>query len=80
VNLPSTPLPAGIPIVVKAKRANTGDISLGNSSANALKTAPNIFRLAANEAVSIRLANLNELWIDSTVNNEGVEIIYEPII
>ena len=80
VNPPATAINSGIPIVIKAKRANTGDISIGNSSVNALNTAPNRFRLAANEAVSVRVANLNEIWLDTTVNGEGVEILYEPII
>jgi hypothetical protein len=53
---------------IKALSSNTGTIYVGDSSV----TSANGFRLLANESVSIDLANLNTVNIDSSVNGEGV--------
>lgn len=71
---------AGIPICIKAKSANTGTITVGPTSAKALNSGVDCFRLGAGAALEIRVANLNEVYIDSTVNGEGVEVIHETII
>lgn len=59
-------------ITVRALVGNTGIIYVGNSAV----TASNGFQLSASESVSIDLDNLSKVWIDSSVNGEGVTYIY----
>ncbi len=77
VQLSASTQVTGLHLVVKAKSANTGSITLGNTSAHALNTGTSCFRLQANESVTLHLHNLSEIWIDSTVDGEGVEVLYE---
>lgn len=70
----------GVKVIVKAKEANTGTITLGPTSARALNTNSSYFsnnRLSGGQAYSLQIKNLNEVWIDATVGTEGVEIIFE---
>ena len=67
----------GCHVLIKAKKANTGAITVGNSSANALNTGTVCFRLAANESLLLEISDLSLIWIDSTVSLEGVEYITE---
>lgn len=76
----SVPIVSGLPTVIKAKQTNTGSITIGNSSSKALNTGTGCFRLTPGQAVSIRISDLNEVWLDTTVNAEGIEGLYEPLI
>lgn len=62
-------------IVIKAKAANTGSICIGHDSASALNSGSAHFKLAAGEGVELYCRNLNQIWIDATVNGEGVEVL-----
>jgi hypothetical protein len=63
------------PIMVKALDTNTGIVALGNDGANDV-TVSNGIRLDAGEAVVFEfVGNLSTLWLDSTVNGEGVSWI-----
>jgi proline racemase len=63
------------PITVKALDTNTGIIAIGNDGAGDV-TASNGFRLAAGDQITFEyIGNLGILWIDSTVNGEGVSWI-----
>lgn len=55
-------------VTIKALAANTGTIYVGNSSVS----SSNGFQLAAGDTVSLDIANLNTVNIDSSVNAEGV--------
>jgi len=78
VQISATSLPVtGLNLVIKAKLANTGAITVGNSSANALNSDTKCFRLQANEKITLHIKDLSTVWIDSTVNGEGVEVLYE---
>lgn len=77
VQLSSHFVPDGISIMVKAKSGNTGTITVGSSSADALNSATTNTRLLANQAISIQVANSNAIWIDATVSGEGVEYFAE---
>jgi hypothetical protein len=77
VQLTASVIPDGIQLLIKAKKANTGTITIGNSSANALNTDTLHFKLEPNECISIQPINANLVWLDSTVNGEGVECIVE---
>lgn len=76
VQLPSQTVDPDQTAVIKAKSANTGTICVGYSSVTALNSNASHFKLAANEGIELNvMTNLNEVWIDSTVNGEGVEIL-----
>jgi hypothetical protein len=55
-------------VVVKAKRTNTGLIYVGSSTVS----SSNGFILGAGDSVSLDIANLATVYIDSSVNGEGV--------
>jgi hypothetical protein len=58
-------------VTVKAFMTNTGFIYIGNSTVTSL----NGFRLSAGDTVSLDIADLNTVNIDSAVNGEGVTYI-----
>lgn len=58
-------------VTIKALSTNTGFIYVGNSSV----TSANGFQLLAGESISMDVANLNTVNIDSSVNGEGVTYI-----
>ena len=59
-------------VTVKASATNTGYIYVGSSSVS----SSNGFQLSARDAVSIDIDNLSKVYIDSSVNGEGVSYIY----
>ena len=73
-------VPDGVSVVVKARNANTGLISVGYSSATALNTATSSFTLDNNESISLQVENINQIWLDSSVSGETVEVIYEKSV
>jgi len=73
-------IPDGVKIVIRALPTNTGAIYIGPTSARAVSTATGYFRnctLEANQTLGLELKNLKNLWIDSAVSGEGVEILFE---
>lgn len=77
VQLTTFQIPEGTEIVVKAMSTNTGLIAIGYSSATALASGTNCFKLQANQGVSVQIDDPAQIWIDATVSGEGVEIICE---
>lgn len=77
VNLTTTEIPDGAALVVKAKTGNTGTITVGNSSANALNTGTAHYKLTAGQAIAVQVQDVNAVWIDATVSGEGVELLTE---
>lgn len=67
-------IPDGYSLLIKAKNANTGKVKVGATSA-AFDT--DCFQLEKDQAVTLRLTNANLVYIDVTVNGEGVECIVE---
>lgn len=59
-------------ITIRALSTNTGFIYVGNIGVS----ASNGFQLSKDETVSLDLDNLNKIYIDSSVNSEGVTYIY----
>ena len=57
--------------------SNTGRITVGNSSANALNTGTDYFSLLQNQSMSFQVENMDLIWIDSTVSGEGIEYFFE---
>jgi len=70
-------IPDGASVVVKAKTANTGTITVGNSSANALNSGTAHYKLTAGMAIGLQVKDASAIWLDATVSGEGVEVIAE---
>ena len=77
VQLAANTIPEGFSFTLKAIHTNTGLISIGNSSANALNTATTNFRLQAGQSLEFQVFDTNAVWIDATVSGEGVEVVFE---
>lgn len=75
VQLPSNAVPDGIDFSIKAKPGNTGTIRVGKSAAATASNAG--WSLAAGTGLTFGLPNTNMVWIDATVNGEGIEVIFE---
>lgn len=60
------------PVTIKALLANTGTIYVGNDGAGDVAST-NGFELAAGDQITYEfVGNLASIWIDSSVNGEGV--------
>lgn len=70
-------VPDGVVVTIKAKAGNTGRINVGNSSTNALTATGVYFGLTAGQSISLQVSDLSSVWLDCTVNGEGVEWIVE---
>lgn len=70
-------VPDGISVNIKAKKANTGNITVGYSSATALNTGTGWISLDDNESIGIQVQNTDTIWLDATVSGEGVECWFE---
>lgn len=68
VNLPAMIIKS---VTIKALSTNTGIIYVGNSSVS----NANGFQLSAGDTISIDIANLGAVWIDSSISNEGISYI-----
>jgi len=68
---------AGATVNIKAKKANSGDITVGYSSATALNTGTGWVSLDANESLGVQVENINAIWLDATTTGEGVEVWFE---
>ena len=70
-------VPDGVSINIKAKNANTGNITVGYSSASALNTGTGWISLDNNESIGVQVQSTDSIWLDSTVSGEGVEVWFE---
>lgn len=61
-----------VAVTVKAKSTNTGLIYVGDVSV----TSSNGFILSAGESVSFAITNTNKVYIDSSINGEGISYSY----
>lgn len=76
VQLASQSVPEGVKVIVKGKDGNTGTITFGFSSADALNTGTAHFKLLPNQANEFQVTNTDLIWIDATVSGEGVEVFF----
>ena len=58
-------------VMIKALPANTGVMYIGQV-AGAVSSSTGMPLSAGEVAIMDRVGNLNEIWVDSTVNGEGV--------
>lgn len=73
----SVPVPDGFGLTVIAKPGNSGTIYLGNSKANAENDTIRFDGLSAGLAVSLKVTDVNLVWVDSSDDGEGVSWIVE---
>lgn len=73
-------VPDGVAVTVKAKNANTGVIHISDSTEKALNTSGGSYTLRNNESIGLQVENINQIWLDTTVSAEGVEVIYEKSV
>lgn len=59
-------------ITIVAKRSNTGSVFIGGSDVSSSVYG---IELHASETFDIDLSNTNLLWIDSSVNGEGISYV-----
>ena len=72
VQLPDLEIPDGYPVTVIAKTGNTGYIYLGKSEAECGNSVLRFDGLSAGLAHSLKIKNLKEIWVDASVDGEGV--------
>ena len=73
-------VPDGVEVTVRSRTGNTGVITVAPTSARAVNTVAGYqrhARLEQSQSVGTEVKNLKDLWIDSTISNEGVEILFE---
>jgi len=75
VQLPDKAINPGVIAIVKAKVANTSEISLGTSSVSAVFSSSNNFKMLQGESFKFRVDNLSRIFVDATSSGDGVEII-----
>lgn len=68
----------GVGITIKAKVGTTGTVCLGTSTSTASCTGTAAYRLTSTtQPITLHVANLNLIYVGSTVNSEGIEYVYE---
>ena len=72
VQLPDLEIPDGYSVTVIAKTGNTGYIYLGSTEAECANSVLRFDGLSAGLAHSLKVKNLNRIWIDASVDGEGV--------
>ena len=64
-------------VIIQAETDNTGKVAVGDSGVvAAIGTQSNGVILTAGESVTLPVADLNALYIDSTVSGDGVTYFY----
>lgn len=63
-------------VVIMARRTNTANIAVGGSGVDATASTGNGVTLAAGESITLPVDNLADVYIDATVNGEGVRYTY----
>lgn len=60
-------------VTITAKRGNTGYIYAGGAAVSSTSYGK---ELDATESLTLRVANLDQIWLDASVNGEGVTYLY----
>jgi hypothetical protein len=64
-------------VIITAETDNTGVIVVGNASVVAALATRKGTPLAAGESVSMNIDDLNKVYLDTTVNGDGVTFTYQ---
>lgn len=63
-------------VVIQAQTDNTGNIAVGGSGVDATEATGTGVLLDAGESITLAIDNLADVYIDSSVNGEGVRFTY----
>lgn len=63
-------------VTIQARRSNTANIAVGAAGVDATAATGDGVTLAAGETITIPVDNLADVFIDATVNGEGVRYTY----
>lgn len=77
VQLPEIAIPDGFKVIILADPANAGFIYLGTSSPQAGDATSYFDRLDAGDSISLQITTLDLVWINASVNGEGISYIVE---
>lgn len=77
VQLSTTSVPC-IDLIIQAKRGNTGRIYVGGAAV--ANTDTNGIYIGAGMSMSLSVSNLNQVYLDSSVNAEGVTFLYTATV
>lgn len=75
-NFPSVVVPNGYTVVIKALSSNITAIHIANAKADAEADAT-AYELQPNEFLTIKITNLNILWLDVDTAGEGITYAVE---
>lgn len=79
IRMPPIPIPEGFAVTILAKPANTGTIYLGKTKEDAENASVRFDGLAAGLAISLRINKLNEIWVNTDTNGDGISWIMEVV-
>jgi hypothetical protein len=74
----SIPIPGGYYLVIKAPKATTGTMFIGNSQANAQDVTVS-YPLDKQEVIEYGIADVNLVWVDASVAGEEVVWTVEQV-
>lgn len=75
VQVSTTSIPCRM-VEIQARVANTGNIAVGASTVVAAAGSERGFILVPGASVSLRVTDVNKLYIDAAVSGEGVSFLY----
>jgi len=77
VQLPEIAIPDGFKVIILAKPSNGGFIYMGTSAPQAGDATSYFDRLDAGDSISLQITTLHLIWINASVNGEGITYIVE---
>lgn len=77
VQLPEIAIPDGFKVIILAKPGNAGFIYMGTSAPQAGDATSYFDRLDAGDSISLQITTLDLIWINASVNAEGITYIVE---
>ena len=77
VQATSYAIPEGVEVLVTASTGNTGTVTVGSTSAEAIYTSTNNKPLEAGQAVGYQVRDTQILWFDSTVSADTINVSFE---
>lgn len=69
-------VPEGYSVLIRSLDSNTSKIRVGDTQANA-QNANTSYEMQKNDFITLRVTNLNKIWIDADVIGEGVNYVVE---
>ena len=74
--LPALVIPDGRSVVIKSEQGNGNNVFVSDSAAN-VAIVTSRYRLRSGDFITLKVANLDEVWVLSPQNNQKIEVIVE---